>query len=265
MNLAKKLLRRVVLPLSVRLTAYIREVVDERTSGHVTRISDAEIWLNSMEERINQLEVHTIQRRCVAIDEISGYLALAELPGDYLEFGVSTGHTFAYAFKTLSLFSPKMRFVALDSFEGLPEAAGINKYEGYTGGFSRSDYVCAKDEFLAHMAARGVDLSRVITVEGWFDKTLTPAMAQENKIEKIAVAWIDCDYYKSTVPVLKFITPYLTVGSVIAFDDWRCFRNQPDRGEQRACAEWLEENPHIKLRELFSFGWNGLAFTVSDK
>jgi O-methyltransferase len=81
-------------------------------------------------------------------------------------------------------------------------------------------------------------------------------------IERIAVAWIDCDLYESTVPVLKFITPHLCVGSVIVFDDWRCYRNHPDFGEQRACREWLEANPGIKLRELLSFGWNGIAFTI---
>ena len=68
--------------------------------------------------------------------------------------------------------------------------------------------------------------------------------------------------YKSTVPVLRFITPYLSQGSVLLFDDWRCFRNLPDRGQQRACREWLQANPQIELHEFVSFGFHGKAFTV---
>jgi len=78
------------------------------------------------------------------------------------------------------------------------------------------------------------------------------------------VAWIDCDLYDSTVPVLEYLAPRLTVGSVVVFDDWRCYRNHPDFGEQRACREWLQRNPRLSLRELLSFGWNGIAFTVAS-
>ena len=80
--------------------------------------------------------------------------------------------------------------------------------------------------------------------------------------KRIAMTWIDCDLYESTVPVLDFITPYLAVGTVIVFDDWRCFRNHPDFGEQRACREWLESNKQIQLAELFAYGCCGMVFTV---
>ena len=66
------------------------------------------------------------------------------------------------------------------------------------------------------------------------------------------------------MPVLRFITPMLSVGSVLAFDDWRCYRNRPDFGQQRAVREWLESNPRVKLTELLPFGWNGLVFTVLE-
>jgi hypothetical protein len=89
-----------------------------------------------------------------------------------------------------------------------------------------------------------------------------PADTDRHGLEKVAAAWVDCDLYKSTVPVLNFLTSRLSTGSVIAFDDWRCFRNQPDFGEQRAVSEWLAQNPHIKLRELFTYGWYGMVFTV---
>ena len=80
----------------------------------------------------------------------------------------------------------------------------------------------------------------------------------------MAAAYIDCDLYESTVPVLRFLTKRLSVGSVILFDDYRCFRNLPDFGQQLACREWLEANSHIRLRDLFQFGWHGQAFTVAS-
>ena len=110
-----------------------------------------------------------------------------------------------------------------------------------------------------------VDLNRVQIVKGWFNKTLNSKTASEINLRRIAVAWIDCDLYESTIPVLNFITPFLSDGTVIIFDDWRCYRNDPEFGEQKACSEWLERNPQLKLNKLFSFGWNGIAFTVSIK
>jgi hypothetical protein len=35
-----------------------------------------------------------------------------------------------------------------------------------------------------------------------------------------------------------------------------------DRGQQLATAEWLARNSNLTLRELFSFGSGGIAFSV---
>jgi hypothetical protein len=107
-------------------------------------------------------------------------------------------------------------------------------------------------------------MSKVISIKGWFDQTLNDDTAKEFQIDKIAAAWIDGDLYESTVPVLNFLTSRISVGTIILFDDWRVFRNLPDYGEQRACKEWLAENPQISLREIFSFGHHGVAFTVAS-
>ena len=157
-----------------------------------------------------------------------------------------------------------MKFITIDSFEGLPEPKGIDALNGYSSHFYKGQFICSKDGFLQNLKANGVDMERVKIVKGWFDQTLLSEKRDAYEIEKIATVWIDCDLYESTVPVLKFITPYLTTGSVIIFDDWRCYRNYPDYGEQRACKEWLEMNPGIELRELLSFGWHGQAFTVKS-
>jgi hypothetical protein len=216
----------------------------------------------NLTERVAKLEYRAFNRRFYAVHQIAEYLISAQLPGDYAEFGVYQGTTFIHAYHNMAGFFDPMNFAAFDSFEGLPRPSGVDAVDGYSSNFHEQEFSCTEDEFLANLSDAGVDLSRVITVKGWFDKTLTPPDTDRYGLEKIAAAWVDCDLYESTVPVLRFLSSRLSTGSVIAFDDWRCFRNQPEFGEQRAVREWLEENPHIQLRELFSYGWYGMVFTV---
>jgi hypothetical protein len=187
-----------------------------------------------------------------------------QLQGDYLEFGVFEGKTFSYAFKIMARLFPEMQFVALDSFEGLPEPKGIDANDNYTSGFYKGQFACGDEQFENNLRACGVDMSRVSMIKGWFDSSLSPGGHASDTVSKVAAAWIDCDLYESTVPVLNFLTSRLSVGAVLLFDDWRCYRNLPEFGQQRACREWLALNPQIKLNEFVDFGFHGQAFTVAS-
>jgi len=222
------------------------------------------IALPTLDQRVGVLEEGRQNRRYEAVYDMADYLVGAQLPGHYCEFGVYRGATFSYAYRLLSGLFPGMRFFAADSFEGLPKPKGLDALDGYTSNFHENEFACTEEDFITNLKRNGVNLDRVQTVKGWFDQTLSDGKAEEYGIEKIAAAWIDCDLYESTVPVLNFILPHLIVGSVIVFDDWKCFRNLPDFGEQRACREWLADNPQLTLNELFSFGSHGLAFTVGS-
>lgn len=214
--------------------------------------------------RIETLEYRSFNRRFYAIEQCADYLVGAQIEGDYLEFGVYRGDTFSHSYKWISTHYPEMKFHAFDSFQGLPKPKGIDEQNGYTSNFHEKEFSCNEQEFLDSIERQGVDLKKVNTIKGWFNDSLNNEITKNINLNMIAIAWIDCDLYESTVPVLKFITPYLQVGSIIVFDDWRTFRNHPDYGEQRACKEWLEEHPEIKLSELLSFGWNGIAFTITE-
>jgi hypothetical protein len=216
----------------------------------------------ALEQRLALAEGRALNRRWHAIDELAGYLVHAEVPGDYLEFGVWQGRTFGYACQILGPAFPAMRFVALDSFAGLPKPQGLDAEGGYSSGFREGEFACSREQFLANLRQSGADTARVRTVEGFFHETLGPGAARRHGVERVAAAWIDVDLYDSTVPVLEFLTPLLSVGSVLLFDDWTCFRNLPDRGQQRACREWLARHPALALHELFAFGWHGRAFSV---
>jgi len=224
------------------------------------RIQELEATLASTRDRVTSY----YRLRFDTLDCIADYLVGAELTGDYAEFGVFKGATFQYAARCMQSVAAlrPMRFLAFDSFQGLPAPTGIDAAGGFTSSFEEGAFANSRERFVSDVAGAGVDMSRVVTVEGWFNETLTDATAEQHDIDAIAVAWVDCDLYESTIPVLDFLAPRVVSGSVIAFDDWRCFRNLPGYGQQRACREWLERNPNLALHPFISFGFHGMSFTV---
>jgi hypothetical protein len=190
------------------------------------------------------------------------FVSMCDIKGDYVEFGVFEGDSFVpayhYAHKYLN---NGMAFYAFDSFEGLPEPAGIDasghprlvKGELSSGGAER---------FRRMISRRGVDLRKVTLISGWYKDTLNVQLKKTLPIKAVAIAYIDCDFYGSTVPILNFIQEYMQDGTVLIFDDWFLFKGNPNRGEQRAFSEWLRENPHITVSEFRRFGWHGNSFIV---
>ena len=99
------------------------------------------------------------------------FAAWHELPGDYLEFGVAQGGTTTRAFhfaRRVGL--DGMRLFVFDSFEGLPEVAGVDADEGGKNEFHGGQYACSIEDYKANLRAAGVDLDRVIITPGWFDQ-----------------------------------------------------------------------------------------------
>lgn len=182
------------------------------------------------------------------------YADAEEIAGDYAEFGVWLGNTFVDAWRAAGEHPSPRRFVAFDSFEGLPEVSGLD-----TGGpFFGGQFSFARERFEARLRRARMPADKVHIVEGFFDATL--AHPEGIPLERVAVAWIDCDLYASTVPVLDYLTPRLAQGAVMLFDDWFCFRGARDKGEAKACGEWLERNPDISLVPWWQFNWAGQAF-----
>jgi len=183
----------------------------------------------------------------------------SSLQGDYFEFGVFQGDTFAAAVDAAGRQQlPEMRFHAFDSFNGLPAPKGVDA-EGFVH-FAEGQYTASRHVFEETLRKRRVPTERVTVTPGWFSDSLSEATRQRLHLERAAVVWVDCDLYESTVPVLSFIGPLLQDGTVIVFDDWFCYHGRPDRGEQRAVHEWLEAAPDFRLVDYRNVGWHGKAF-----
>ena len=192
-----------------------------------------------------------------------------QVPGDYLEFGVFRGSTLIQAFHTIRksyldraadrtrIHSPEfrenvralwegMRFFAFDSFQGLPPLVGPDLD---TRDFAAGKFACSAEDFLARVAGDGVELSKVLTVPGWFADTCCEETIRRHDMRAAAFVHIDCDLYDSTRVVLKFIEPLLVDGTILIFDDWYSFRGNPALGEQRAFHEWAPTLPHLTFTE----------------
>ena len=208
----------------------------------------------------------------------ASFVAWNQIEGDYLEFGVYQGNSFATAYGALHAqrrlhssymeksgeiqreTQPPPRFFAFDSFSGLPEGIGA-RHADYAPGA----YACSQDGFTQNITGLGVDLKDVVIVPGFYDKTLEDATKEKYGLRRAAIVMIDCDLYESTVPVLEFLTDIVDQGTILIFHDWFRFRGSPKCGEQRACLEWQERNPHLELIEYWREGPQAVSFLVNLK
>jgi len=187
------------------------------------------------------------------------YLRANEIAGDYLEFGCGAQViSFRLAAKYRSMFYNRPRLWAFDSFRGLPQPTEDDIHPGWEKG----SMAVSADEFRAIMATTGVKNEEYRIIEGFFDATLQGSSPATHGIESTAFAFIDCDYYSSTVPVLAFLSHAFAEGALLAFDDWHCYRSAPNKGQQRAFREFREVAVHLEFEPFLSWGWHGHSFIV---
>jgi O-methyltransferase len=180
--------------------------------------------------------------------------------GDYFEFGLFRGYTLWSAFNACrKLGLEKTRLHGFDSFRGLPAVRGIDQA---TGKFFAGQFNCSKAEVVANLDTHVVDWSRVSLIEGFFDETLTPALKEQRGFGTVAVAFIDCDLYASTRPVLDWLSSNLIDGSILLFDDWYTFGNDESLGQQRAFAEFCAAHPRFEPVPFNEFEEHGKGFIL---
>jgi hypothetical protein len=219
------------------------------------------------------------------IFKAANIVAAEKVEGDYLEFGVYSGGSFKYAYNVIEkVFQPsqkpngpersaedkqeilklweKMRFFAFDSFKGLPELDGIDKQ---SRDFVKGKYSCKEEVFLENLALAGVSLNKVVPIVGLFEETCREETIRKYGMKKAAIIHVDCDLYASAKLALEFVKPLLTDGTVIIFDDWYCFRGNPNLGEQRAFHEWIASMTDWSFTQYQKEGPWGNSFIASRR
>jgi hypothetical protein len=173
--------------------------------------------------------------------------------GHYLEFGVFQGKTSSVAAYLLRRYGmDEVHLYLFDSFQGMPAYA--------VPPFHAGQYATSRAVVERNIRQSGIAPSRVHLVEGYFEDSLCPPLAEA--IGAAAVIYVDCDLYRSTQLVLEFVTPLIQDGTVIIFDDWWLWHSRPDEGEQRAFHEWRALNPTIEVVPYRSVGHHGEAFLL---
>ena len=183
--------------------------------------------------------------------------------GDYYEFGLFRGYTFwaaQDACKKLGI--DHVRFYGFDSFKGMPEIVGIDKANRE---FYKGQFACSKEKVTQNLTKHGVDWSRSELFEGFYGDVLTEELRKRRPFRKAAVAFIDCDLYFSTRDVLSWLRPYLAEGSIVIFDNWSTYGDNPELGQRKALADFLKANPQFDVNGLGSFPINGQSFEIHMK
>ena len=155
--------------------------------------------------RVTFVSRNVVLEMCVQLAE--------RVPGNIIEFGVAEGHS-TRVLRRASRRSGKQMF-ACDSFKGLPE-----KFENAEKG----TFACEPPRI------PGVEI-----VAGYFEESLTEDLAK--KVGRVALASLDADLYSSTICVLRWLTPLLSTGSILLFDE---FLGEKE-SEKRAFEDWTSE------------------------
>lgn len=183
------------------------------------------------------------------------FVKINEISGDYLEFGLWRGKTFGYAHRMMHRHGRDMILWGFDSFQGLPDTGEHPDNIWYKGQFA-----CTRPQFEAILKSRGFRPSEYELVEGFYSESLDQAAHSRLSGRKAAVVYIDCDLYDSTIQVLDFVQSYLVDGSIICFDDFYNYKGDPEQGEQKALADFLQKQARVRVIPYMDYAPLGKSF-----
>src|SRR6476646_8594834 len=158
------------------------------------------------------------------------------ISGDYVEFGCDGCRTFSQAFYEMRRAGQRRMLWAFDSFAGLPpDDLNADEHPKWVAG----GWTTGISDFHRLAERKGLPRESYRTVEGFYDRTIGPDASYGGPLpDDIAIAYIDCDLYTSTLCVLHFLRQRLKHGMIIAFDDYFCFSATRISGERRAFLEF---------------------------
>jgi len=205
----------------------------------------------------NQINRHI--EKAVFFQRVFDFLTDNRVVGDYLEFGCHRCRTFRMALTEARRHNlSATKFMAFDSFEGLPEPKSDTTMEIWKSGALAT----SEAEFMRVVRDHGIYVDNVRTVKGFYDQSLTSGLQGEllGSGTKAMLVNIDCDLYESAVPVFQFVDPLLQEGTVIYIDDlFTGYKGSPCKGVARAFLEY-QNTTHWKFLSYLHIGWWGRAY-----
>ena len=198
-------------------------------------------WKNEQVSEVETEAILAVARECLAV------------PGDFVEMGCYRGDTSMLLAELLQENERRRdeqqgvdkenvkKLWLYDSFEGLPEKERVD--ESATGvNFERGALVASKRELKQRFLRSGMKVPKI--VKGWFGELTDKDLPAE-----IALAFLDGDFYQSTIDGLKAIWPRLAVGGKMLVHD---YANEALPGVAKAVEEFFQklgEEPKIEVVE----------------
>ena len=203
-----------------------------------------------------------------ALKLIFWHLAIDQVEGCYIEFGVASGNS--------------MRSAEISERRSHSVSLGIKSISRKLYGFDTFKNFSSDSEEDLHPSWEGenfsVGLNRVqkrfkrdhdrITFHALDASELNQELESSHKLndyiseEAIAVVLFDMDLGSPTFHALEWVRPKLTDGSVVVFDEFLAYKGNPDLGESGAWIRFLQKYPEIRFRQLTTYGDGGIAFQL---
>tara|TARA_R110002167_G_scaffold200644_1_gene404053 strand:+ start:225 stop:1001 length:777 start_codon:yes stop_codon:yes gene_type:complete len=131
------------------------------------------------------------------------------------------------------LLGAERTYYLFDSFEGLPDAKGIDGESAISWQSDNNVDNCRTEEQYAHDVMELSSAVRVHIMKGWFNSTLSGFEPDA----PIAVLRLDADWYSSTAECLNYLYPFVPKGGLILIDDYFAWD-----GCSRAVHDYLSAN-----------------------
>lgn len=208
----------------------------------------------------------------VAVHNIAKYWAMKKaffmtaldgVEGDYLEFGVFTGSSFAAAIEiskeNVIPRKTSCRFVGFDSFEGFGERSESDQAHPFFQDANFKTDFDSVNRRLSHMLS---DKNRVQLVKGFYDQTLKGHKPADYGIGRAAVILVDCDTFSAAKCVFDFLPDALQEGTILLLDDLFGFKGSQSQGVNGAFKVFMDQNPQWSYRRIFDFGMGAAAYII---
>ena len=182
------------------------------------------------------------------------------ISGDYAEFGCFSGTTFKLAYLEKKRQNLDLKFWAFDSFKGLPDGSDIKDLHP---AWKKGAMSMSVNEFIKKNDKNNFPRSGYNIIPGFYEKSLNDKTTDFPS--DISLAYIDCDFYSSTMDVLRFLVPRLKHGMIIAFDDYFMYSSNSISRNRNAMLEIFDEKFSFQLLPYMQYSHTGFSFIVEDK
>lgn len=224
--------------MSTQLRPLARRLRNRLASHDLSRLSR-----DVMSEGLTYLSTAKLLRIEKALKSVS------DVEGDFAEFGVALGGSAILIADQCQSHQFSRQFHGFDVFDMIPEPVSEkddhkskSRYEaiksGTSNGINGQQYYGYRDDLLADVkdsfARHGLTVGEngIFLYKGLFENSWPNV-----KVDKLAFAHVDCDWYEPVAYCLKAIATKLSLGGVIVIDDFHDYG-----GCRTAVEEFLSEN-----------------------